>query len=108
MMRARVTIGYAATQSPAGVLVLMVQIRLVTSSFRPFNPLLSPSKLVATTFLKLALERDPESGAHGRLLWHGLCGGSPSALVVPRHAAALIEVFAINLGGSCEVDTVRD
>lgn len=107
MMRARVTIGYAATQSPAGVLVLTVQTRLVTSSFRLFNPLLSPSKLVATTFLKLALERDPESGAPSRL-WHGLCGGSPSALVVPRHAAALIKVFAVNLGGSCEVDTVRD
>ena len=77
-------------------------------SFRPFILLPSPPKPVATFLLKLALKRALESGARSGLLWHGLCGGSLSILVVPRHAAGLIKVLSMNPGRSCEVDTVRD
>lgn len=108
-MRASVTIRYTETQRPVGMLgphSANPTCYFQLGSFSPNLP--SPSKLVATFFLKLALKRGLESGAHGGLLWHGLCSGSLSILVVPRHAAAPIEVLPINPGRNWEAGTVGD
>lgn len=94
-MRLRVTIRYTETQRKSDLLLPAGQLQ---------PQLTKPIKAGGNLFLETCFEKRPWV----RLLRHGLCSGSLSILVVPRHAAAPIEILPINPGRSWEAGTVGD